>query len=175
MSVQLARPTRTVQVAVTASGAIYAHCGAALLRFKGWEVHAYHLESGQSGWKEGGIVNALVLPESGKGCGRVTSTRIVRVHTAQAGNLGRLEPQIAQMARMAAAMDLVGPVAPVDQHEAQMLAGVEKRQGVGKVPGCKQCEDPSFPVPHFGSSKCKSFGAAAPDGYRAHCTCDYCF
>ncbi len=33
---------------------------------------------------------------------------------------------------------------------------------------CKLCADPSFPVPHFGSSFCQS-------GKRPHCTCDYCW
>lgn len=110
MSVQFARATRTVQIAVTRTGAVYAYCSGALLRFKGYRVDAYTLESGLAPFEVGGHLNALVLPESGVGVGRVTSTRFTEVFHAETDYLGHLPTQFAQIARAVAALDLVGQV-----------------------------------------------------------------
>lgn len=99
---------RNIQIAVTRSGAFYAHCGGVLLRLRGYEMNAYNLESGLAPFEVGGRVEALVLPPNGVGVSRVASTRIVEVHRATTRDLGFiLDHQLAAIARAAAALDLI--------------------------------------------------------------------
>lgn len=201
----LARPSTsvtTVQVATTTSGAVYVHTGAVLLRFKGYGVHAYNLESGQPIWTEGKEINALVLPEGGKGVGRVSSTRITKTWLAEAAQVSAVMPeQFTQMARTALALARVGHVdlsAPSLVDINDLRAKVQEARNGAKrgepgyrpaqifapcvkgshKPGCRCtsstdcCE--GTPVSHNGSRMCQS-GSIASGGNRAHCTCDRCF
>ena len=71
---------------------------------------AYHLGSDTNEVQVGGVLRAIVLTNEGRGVARVQSTRIISVDRVVLTSLNLLEPKVAQMARVAAALDLVGPL-----------------------------------------------------------------
>lgn len=101
---------RTATVVTTRSDAVYVQVGTVLIRFKGNQVAAYHLESDTNEVQVGGVLRAIVLTNEGRGVARVQSTRIISVDRVVLTSLNLLEPKVAQMARVAAALDLVGPL-----------------------------------------------------------------
>lgn len=186
-STSTSRMVNYAQVAVTSSGAYYVQAGGALLRFKGYGIQSFSLESGCDAFKVGEKVHALVLTESGEGVGRITSTRIVRVWPALS-ELDSIPVQIAAMAIAVMALDTVGKVEPLPVVPVSALQReYEPQPGATIVApclpydhkascACKRtgtcCE--GTPVSHNGSPLCES-GSIASGGTSAHCTCDTCF
>lgn len=69
----------------------------------------------------------------------------------------------------------VGKVTRVLEPEAPAPAGPAKPWSNLPQGQCTECDRHTGGPTHFGSPSCKSNGAAAPGGYRTHCSCDACY